>query len=150
MLGKIINIDDNIANIKINKQNGPVDNLMSLHVIFEEDNKKTVGEVEYVDEEIIKVRFLGQIENNRFSIGVVRKPSMMSNVRIIKPEELNLLVGQKTDENLLIGVSPLYENCPIYVSINELFSNHMAIFGNTGSGKSCGFARFMQNLFMNQ
>lgn len=35
------------------------------------------------------------------------------------------------------------------VNINDLFSNHMAIFGNSGSGKSCGVARLLQNLFSN-
>ena len=28
-----------------------------------------------------------------------------------------------------------------------MFSNHMAIFGNTGSGKTYGVARLVQNLF---
>ena len=29
---------------------------------------------------------------------------------------------------------------------NELFANHMCIFGNSGSGKSCGVARIIQNI----
>ena len=31
----------------------------------------------------------------------------------------------------------------------KLFSNHTAIFGNTGSGKSYGVARLLQNVFIN-
>ena len=31
--------------------------------------------------------------------------------------------------------------------INDFFSNHFAIFGSTGSGKSCSVARLFQNLF---
>ena len=45
---------------------------------------------------------------------------------------------------------PLYNNAPAYVSLNTFFSNHFAIFGNTGSGKSCGVARLFQNVFFNQ
>ena len=31
-----------------------------------------------------------------------------------------------------------------------MFSNHLAIFGNSGSGKSCGVARIVQNIFNNK
>ena len=48
---------------------------------------------------------------------------------------------------MILGTSPLYNNYPIKVNINEMFSNHMAIFGNTGSGKTCGVARIVQNFF---
>ena len=48
---------------------------------------------------------------------------------------------------MILGVSPLYSSYPIKVNINEMFSNHMAIFGNTGSGKTCGVARIIQNFF---
>ena len=44
---------------------------------------------------------------------------------------------------------PLYNNTPAYVPTNTFFSNHFAIFGNTGSGKSCGVARLFQNVFFN-
>ena len=46
-----------------------------------------------------------------------------------------------------LGLSPLYNNYPIRVNIDSLFSNHSAIFGNTGSGKTYGVARLVQNLF---
>ena len=58
-------------------------------------------------------------------------------------------MGENTNENVFIGTSPLYNNYPIFSSINDLFSNHMAIFGNTGSGKSYGVARILQNVFEN-
>ena len=45
---------------------------------------------------------------------------------------------------------PLYNNTAAYVPTNTFFSNHFAIFGNTGSGKSCGVARLLQNVFFNQ
>ena len=49
-----------------------------------------------------------------------------------------------------LGLSPLYNNYPIKVNIDDMFSNHMAIFGNTGSGKSYGVASFVQSLFYNE
>jgi DNA helicase HerA-like ATPase len=38
----------------------------------------------------------------------------------------------------------------IYANINDLFSNHLAIFGNSGSGKSCSVSRIIQNIYLNK
>ena len=35
-------------------------------------------------------------------------------------------------------------------NLNAFFANHFAIIGNTGSGKSCGVARILQNLFFDR
>ena len=149
MFGKIVYINDNIAHIQINEGVPVATNLMNLHVVFEDDQKKILGEVEDISEKIIKVMFLGEIVDNKFVGGVIRKPTLEAKIRIITKEEVGLLVGEKNDHSFLLGTSPLYDNYPIYVDINALFSSHMAIFGNTGSGKSCGVARLLQNVFMN-
>ena len=36
------------------------------------------------------------------------------------------------------------------INIDDMWSNHSAIFGNTGSGKSCSVARIVQNIFLNK
>ena len=46
-----------------------------------------------------------------------------------------------------LGVSPFYNDFPVYMNVNSFFSNHFAIFGNSGSGKSCGVSRIIQNMF---
>ena len=147
MFGKIIYINDTLAHIEISEGTPIASNLMNMHVIFEDENKKILGEVEDVDTKIIKVSFLGEIVDGKFIGGVIRKPTLQAKLRIINKEELSLIVGEDKPGSMMLGHSPLYDNCPIHVDINELFSNHMAIFGNTGSGKSCGVARLMQNLF---
>lgn len=150
MFGEIIYINDNVAHIKI-KEGTPVsEDLMNIHVIFEDEKKKILGEVEDITKEIIKIRFLGEIVNNKFVGGVIRKPNLSSNIRVITKEEFGLIVGENNNSSMNIGVSPLYDDYPIYVNINDLFSNHMAIFGNTGSGKSWGLARLLQNVFENK
>lgn len=147
MIGKIVYISDNMAHLKIPEGANISTNLMNLHVMFEDDTKQILGEVEDVGSEIIKVRFLGEIVNNQFIGGVIRKPSLSARVRVIKKEEVFLIVGQNKPSSFLLGTSALYDNYPIYVDVNDMFSNHMAIFGNTGSGKSCGVARILQNVF---
>jgi hypothetical protein len=46
-----------------------------------------------------------------------------------------------------LGTSAVYNGVTVGMSINDFFSNHFAIFGSTGSGKSCSVARIFQNLF---
>lgn len=150
MFGKIVYISDNVAHIEIPAGTPVAMNLMNMHVIFEDDLKKILGEVEDISKDLIKVRFLGEIVNNRFVGGVIRKPTLSSTIRIISKEELKLIVGDATPGTFMLGVSPLYDDVPINVDINEICSNHLAIFGNTGSGKSYGVARFLQSLFYNK
>ena len=144
MVGKIVYISNTLAHIELEEVNS---NLMNMHVIFEDNGRKIIGEVEDIDGNKVSIHFLGEIIDNKFIAGLIMKPSLNSKIRLITNDELKYLVGSDTENNLFLGYSPLYDNCPIYTDINDLFSNHMAIFGNTGSGKSYGVARLLQNLF---
>ncbi len=146
MLGKIIYMSDYIAHVQIGSEVQVATNLINFYVILEDEHHKIVGEIEDISDRIIKVHFLGELYPNKFVTGVLQKPSFSAKVRMITKEEMNLLVGTESDGAMYVGLSPLY-NYPIYVDINDLFSNHMAIFGNTGSGKSYGVARLLQNVF---
>lgn len=147
MFGKIIYMNNSTAHIEINGFNIQ-SNIMNLHVIFEDNGRKILGEIEDLDDKVIKVHFLGEIINDKFSSGVVMKPSLNSSIRLIRPEELKYIVGVENSSSVFFGYSPLY-NAKIFVDINDLFSNHMAIFGNTGSGKSYGVAKLLQSVFEN-
>ena len=149
MFGKILYISDTEAHVEIPKDGSLSTNIMNMHVIFEDEKKKILGEVEDISSEIIKIRFLGEIVNNKFVGGVIRKPTFNSSLRLINQEEVALILGDDTASSFIIGESPLYDSHPISVDINDLFSSHMAIFGNSGSGKSCGVARLLQNVFQN-
>lgn len=149
MFGKIVYISDTIAHVKKNNVDVIID-IMNFHVVFEDSDRKILGEVEDISDEIIKIRFLGEFINNRFLGGIIKKPSLESVVRLIKEDELSLVLGSDSKNNFIIGKSPLYTDKPIYTDINDLFSNHMAIFGNSGSGKSYGVARLLQSIFMNK
>ena len=149
MLGKIVYVSDNSAHIKIELEKiGSID-LLNVHVIFEDDKKKILGEVRDISEDMMVVHFLGEIVNNKFIGGVIRKPNLKSRIRIISKQELSYILGNNDDKSFLVGYSALYDDMPIRCNINELFSNHFAIFGNSGSGKSWGVASLIQNVFEN-
>ncbi len=149
MLGKVLTITKNSAIVGVNKETiSGIKDLINLHVVFEDADKKILGEVDSIEQDTIKVSFLGELTENDFIGGLIKKPSLDANVRIINQEELKILTGSE-DRSIRLGVSPLYNDFPLNVSIDELFSNHTAIFGNTGSGKTYGICRIIQNIFPN-
>lgn len=150
MFGKIRYIDDITAVVDINKDNMVVPNLMNLHVVFENDIDKLLGEVKKVDTETVHIDLLGQFVENRFIAGTIKKPTLDSRVRVINDDELNIILGKDDEKSLYLGHSAIYPEKNVYIDINQFFSNHAAIFGNTGSGKSCSVARIVQNIFLNK
>ena len=150
MFGKIRYIDDITAVVDINKSNMVVPNLMNLHVVFENDKDKLLGEVKKVDPETVHIDLLGQFVENRFIAGTIKKPTLDSRVRVINDDELNIILGKDDEKSLYLGHSAIYPEKNVYIDINQFFSNHAAIFGNTGSGKSCSVARIVQNIFLNK
>lgn len=150
MLGRIEEIIDNsvIINLSININEQP--NLVNLHVIFEDGSaKKVVAEIANVNQTKMIVNVVGEINNNIFTPGANSKPSFKSNVRIIDMEELELLFGKQKTEfgQTNFGTSNVYEGYKINVNVNDFFSNHYAILGNSGAGKSCTVASILQKLF---
>ena len=71
-------------------------------------------------------------------------------MRVINDDELNIILGKDDEKSLYLGHSAIYPEKNVYIDINQFFSNHAAIFGNTGSGKSCSVARIVQNIFLNK
>ena len=145
MFEKILSITKNYAIVKIS--NNISDDILNYNVILEDKEKKILGEIEEVIDSNAKISFLGEFIDGHFYSGIIRRPTLNSNIRIINKQELGELVGDNDNRTMILGISPLYNNYPIKVNINEMFSNHMAIFGNTGSGKTCGVARIIQNFF---
>ena len=149
MLGTILEIVDNsvIVKLAINISNQP--NLVGLHVVFENQDKKVVGEIVNTNQTHMTINIVGEMKNNYFTPGASAKPSFKSLVRLIKTEELAILLGEQTTKHgqTNFGTSNIYEGYRINVDINDFFSNHFAILGNSGAGKSCSVASILQKLF---
>ena len=145
MFKEITAISKNYAIVKLD--NMVSDDLLNLNVIFEEPNKKILGEIEEINNNEAKINFLGEFQGDKFFDGIIRKPSTTAKIRIINANELAELTGYNDPAAMMLGLSPLYNNSPIKINVDAMWSNHSAIFGNTGSGKTYGVARLVQNLF---
>nr|WP_280523776.1 DUF87 domain-containing protein [Rhizobium sullae] len=75
------------------------------------------------------------------SRGVVAFPSVGDQVLIPTPPQVEAIVGARDDDKRVrIGSSPMASNAAIMVDPDKLFGRHLAVLGNTGSGKSCTVA----------
>ncbi len=147
MFDKITYIGEKEIHIKMKEDIDISTDIMSMPLVIEDETKKLLGEIKDCGKDEVKVRLLGEIVGNKFIGGVLRKPSLTSTIRQLVDEELYMIVGQNKYGCINMGTSPFYSNKKVYAEMNDLFSNHLCIFGNTGSGKSCGVARFLQNVF---
>ena len=149
MLGKIIEILDNQVIVKLSIDINNQSSLVNLHVVFEDSEKKIIGEIVNVNQAQMSVNIVGEINQKIFLPGFSSKPSFRSIVRIITLQELELILGSQAPSNnqTFFGFSNVYQNYRINVNINDFFSNHFAILGNSGSGKSCTVASIIQKLF---
>lgn len=151
MLGKIIGIEDGIVSLKLEIDLDRMQNLVNLYVIMEDTDKRIVGEITGVSGDIAKINMVGEIdEDDKFTVGVIKSISFNARTRLISKDRINILMGtEEYDErkDLYLGESPIYEGVRVAADLNQMFSSHLAIFGSTGSGKSCSVARILQNLF---
>lgn len=149
MFGKIKAIENNYVILENAAQKLEA-NYLNYHVVFPENDRYIVGEIVSIDEKLIKIFLVGEIKNNNFTSGVLKKPNFNSNPRLVYKSEVELFLGSQdisNKNNLYIGKSNTYDGFSVCADLNGFFSNHFAIIGNTGSGKSCGVARILQNVF---
>ena len=86
-------------------------------------------------------------ENRQFEIerGVYSYSSVGDQVVIPNHELLRAIVQNKDiNAKVIIGVSPMAANAPVYINPDRFFGRHTAVLGNTGSGKSCTVAGLLR------
>ena len=141
-IGKIIEVNKSNILIETNYK----DNLLNHYLKI---NNNIIVEVINRKDNILITKLLGEITNNSFSYGVLVLPNLDSTVSIPNEVDLKVILANVNyfeDKDLILGKNPVY-NKEVTININSFFQNHFAIFGSTGSGKSCGVARIIQNLY---
>ena len=107
------------------------------------------------------------MQGGSFRFGVSTFPSLYADTlyardedldRIFNVEQLSELEIKKdacgTDQQgnvphtIEIGTSAVFKGYPVKSRLDELFGGHVAVLGNTGSGKSCTVASIFQSVFM--
>jgi DNA helicase HerA-like ATPase len=79
--------------------------------------------------------------NYEIERGVYSYPTVGDIVIIPNKEQLRAIVQNKDEyAKVKIGISPMAANAEVFVNPDRIFGRHIAILGNTGSGKSCSVA----------
>lgn len=88
---------------------------------------------------------LGILQKNtdstfEFRRGIEAFPSVGDEVLFPTEEQIRAIVTSGKNLRVTIGTSPLAGNADVKVDPDRLFGRHIAVLGNTGSGKSCSVA----------
>jgi len=75
-----------------------------------------------------------------FRRGADALPSIGSGVMLPTEKQLRSIVESGERKRVKIGTSPLAGNADVRIDPDRLFGRHLAVLGNTGSGKSCSVA----------
>ena len=148
MFGNVISIVDEY--IKIENISKQVDSsIVGMHIVFEY-KYKIVCEILSISRDEINCMMIGEFLDGKFITGIMHKPNSNYKIRLVNKDEVIALLGNQSvdsKECIYLGKSTIYEGFNVSADIDKFFSNHFAILGNTGSGKSCTVARLFQNLF---
>lgn len=107
------------------------------------------------------------IQGGSFKFGVSTFPPLYADALYARDEDLDRIFNvehpsdqeTKTDaagdqkqgtvpHTIEIGTSAVFKDYPVKAQLDALFGGHVAILGNTGSGKSCTVASIFQSVFM--
>lgn len=80
----------------------------------------------------------------RFRRGVDSFPSIGDSVLVPTQRQLKAIVESGENRRVAIGTSPLAADATVMIDPDRLFGRHLAVLGNTGSGKSCSVAGMIQ------
>ena len=72
-----------------------------------------------------------------FTRGVHSFPALGDSVLLPDKEQLRSIIESGTNGKVKIGTCPLAYDADVKIDPDRLFGRHLAVLGNTGSGKSC-------------
>lgn len=147
MLGKIIAINESIVSVKLDINIYDYDGLIGKNIVFRDEESINIGEVIAIGNGIMQSILIGEIKNNIFLYGDITKPSFKASCYLIDDNTLNIILNSDAPNTIKIGKSYIYPKYDIKLDIGTFFSNHFAILGNTGSGKSYSVAKILQSIF---
>ncbi|MBD3623805.1 MAG: ATP-binding protein [Rhodobacteraceae bacterium] len=107
------------------------------------------------------------VQGGSFKFGVSTFPPLYADGLYARDEDLDRIfnVEQPADQQtkidaegaekegtvphtIEIGTSAVFKDYPVKAQLDALFGGHVAVLGNTGSGKSCTVASIFQSVFM--
>ena len=128
----------------------------AIGIIFEQLEPSKEREVLFnpKNESIIsKIRLIGTFNpiSKSFKRGIDYFPTLESDVFTVEEDDIEAIYNStiKIDQpSLQVGNDIYFNQVKISADPNVLFGKHCAIFGNTGSGKSCTVTSILQSVYL--
>lgn len=93
------------------------------------------------------IHLLGEIADGRFKRGLNEYPQIGDQVEPIHDSDLDVIFGSQANdlsEGFALGKYALNTNYTVRIAGKHFFSKHVAVLGNSGSGKSCTTSHILQ------
>lgn len=131
----------------------PMDDRTLVGFVTSTGRQDVVG-ADVQPELIMQVQLLGEICAGRFARGVNEYPIVGDDVWVAVQTDFEtifgsfdqLLAGSKHPKSFSLGRFAYNPDFEVKVLGSELFAKHVAVLGNSGSGKSCTTARILQEV----
>ena len=138
--------------VKILKGFMPIIGKVESEYIYENNivNNKAVHSAEAVINRVLVVKLIGFIDGLSFKRGVNELPLIDNECHLLSDKEFTMIhtFGSLYDEYIQIGHLANDPLVPVSLGVGKLFSSHIGIFGNTGSGKSYTLSKLYRQLFV--
>ncbi|MCB5100672.1 ATP-binding protein [Streptococcus mutans] len=96
---------------------------------------------------IVHIKTKGVIENKKFQITSQFVPMIGNEVTLTTLEDLKAIYGVGANNDVISIGKSILEGQTVPLSINKIFTSHIGVFGNTGSGKSNTLHKLYLELF---
>ena len=93
MIGKRIGIEENIIYVQLKEEILKTKNIINLHVTLNDSDGKIIGEITDIKDGIAYINLLGELINDKFVFGVIRRPSFASKVTLIDPSDVSKIIS---------------------------------------------------------
>lgn len=107
-------------------------------------------------ERILEVKVIGyfsEVEDGtkKFKIGPKYSPIVFNKVSLLNEAEIEIIINieQKSETKTISIGNSIINNSRFDIPLDKFFNSHLAIFGNTGSGKSNTLTKLYTELFQN-
>lgn len=104
----------------------------------------------------VEAKVIGSFIREKYTSGMVAFPQIFNDVVLLPDEQIMSIISgeeignddSEANPNSYFEIGEIWpEGIPYKVNWAKIFNTHIAIFGNTGSGKSNTLARLYKNLF---
>jgi len=95
---------------------------------------------------LMDIQLIGTLQDGKFTRGVSSFPTLGSPVHHAPSDDLKSIFSTYRESNFSLGNLSLMDQERLYIEPNKFFAKHIALFGSTGSGKSCTTASIIQKI----